>query len=271
MRSRLPLIFMLGSLSPVLAEPAEVNPAVTPAMQQEFEQRLRHALAQENPDAYLALRHNAGTTPESREMADEVDVATYEHLRANAQNMGITFKTPAAELEEPTIFQGKRYRSNLPIGITAVVSPSDGEGGSMQHVIPLGVHAGKLVKIGMLEEDLNWKGPPDRSVTLRLSADDATPDFRCAVEVHTNPSGVPVVHRLSLGGEFGAKFQSLAFWSQEIKKIILSPEAGSATVDGITIMDAAAEPESREEKAIPAAKVSGTKPIVLWPANAVSR
>lgn len=248
-----------STLSGVAAEVAQ-------AMKQDFENRVRAALQQPDPSAWLALRHSAGVVPDKER--DELEkTLTWEPLRAGGGKVKISFVPPSPEHLQEQIGHGKRFRPNLPIVIAAEIEPDpQPANGSNSTNLALVIHDGKLMIVGTLMEDLGWKGPADRSLHVTLFAKDATDDFRCEVEVHSNSSGVPQTKRFALAGKKtrdADTVNSIGYWGQEIHKILVRPSAGSAKIDGWVIVGS-----GDDRLAIPPTAVSTGSETVVWPASA---
>lgn len=189
--------------------------AAQPASEEEFKAAYRTAMAERSVEKLEALTYTVGMSDQDKATATKMMA----YLPAGREIESVHLKALPADLPREHIARGKKIEMTAPpVGIVEVVFAKGGEGMNTVSA-PYAIVDGKYYVVGAKATDLNWSGPPDKTLNFMVIGSGMKD---AQIKVRWNASGVDIEREFSQ--------PSSSFLGQHIEQITVTSGDPSANL-----------------------------------------
>ncbi|MCE0483227.1 MAG: hypothetical protein LV479_03195 [Methylacidiphilales bacterium] len=191
-----------------------------PATPEAFIAAIKSAIAAKRADQILALTYTMGMSDADKEMTPSIDKFL---LFANPVTNISFFPLPPYYLPAVYVSHGKKSElTTKPRGMVFIGFDPDSGNGARNTLLPYAVIDGRYYLVGSKTTDLDWKGPPDKTLSFMVMGQ-GTNSVR--VHIKWDASGVELERIIPSGssGFMGQYFESV--------KVVCSASSADLTLE----------------------------------------
>ena len=154
---------------------------------EEFLATYRAAIEERSPEKFESITYSEGMSEEDRKLGDCMEQVMLSTFAATPVER-ITLEPLGEDFRPIIIARGKKYEPTYPpVGQIKIHYQQTDENSPKWTMTPYAVINGKYFIISTKSTDLNWKGPPDKTLTFMLMGTGAD---KAVIKAKWNASGV---------------------------------------------------------------------------------